>query len=651
MIPDKEPVNNWNGNSSNVNFDFDFLINSEDELLVLHTDAAGIQTTLKLNIDYTINQTGNADGSYITFPILGSSYKTLGDDEKITLMLNIPIAQTSPYGTSAKLNLKSLEFSLDYIVRLIQMVNRKADRSVKVQEGSENTPDDLIESLNQAQINAENSANFAATKAQEANNSAIKAEEQVEIATQNVEKSKNWAIKLDGPVENQEYSSKYNANIAKEKAEICEIKTSELTSNFNQYSYSLLKAVKDGITSLSNVSNALRHTQITNCILEASKNIKLEFDSASGKITLKTGSVLVVPNGTDIFDYITTDIDVSVTDSYSYTGDIMLFAKITDNKVTSIYSEILKKCTSGDTKPTVSEQYHTWYDTKENKVKRTSASGATWQEGYSFPLALLSYNNKIQNIKQIFDYVGFIGNSIFIHKGLKVLISNGRNLNSTLNNTVKTLDDDKIINFASIGSSSTFAVVYIYNNTANYCPASEVYRISTKPAANAAANQIWFDEINNKVYYSAYQAEEWTETTDLAIIATINVTDATINSLIEEQPVELVKRSDTAWIINSIAPDFNNTDNLPTTLDLVQVADLDCYLNLVTGSGVDMTVSACDKNGENEIPLIVADSTVQVALGGISCLLRKGQYFKVAYLAGGKPTSFKKIYTIGGTNV
>ena len=122
MIPDKEPVNTWSGNSSNMTFDFDFLINSEDELLVLHTNKAGVQTALKLNIDYTIHQTGNADGSYIIFPILGSSYKTLGEGEKITLMLDIPIAQNSPYGTSDKLNLKSLEFSLDYIVRLIQMV-------------------------------------------------------------------------------------------------------------------------------------------------------------------------------------------------------------------------------------------------------------------------------------------------------------------------------------------------------------------------------------------------------------------------------------------------------------------------------------------------------------------------------------------------
>ena len=184
MIPDKEPVNTWSGNSSNMTFDFDFLINSEDELLVLHTNKAGVQTALKLNIDYTIHQTGNADGSYIIFPILGSSYKTLGEGEKITLMLDIPIAQNSPYGTSDKLNLKSLEFSLDYIVRLIQMVNRKAERSVKVQEGSSVTPDDLIESLNQAQINANNSAQQAAASASSASYYAVTAAEEAAVAAQ-----------------------------------------------------------------------------------------------------------------------------------------------------------------------------------------------------------------------------------------------------------------------------------------------------------------------------------------------------------------------------------------------------------------------------------------------------------------------------------
>lgn len=276
MIPDKEPVNNWNGNSSNVNFDFDFLINSEDELLVLHTDAAGIQTTLKLNIDYTINQTGNADGSYITFPILGSSYKTLGDDEKITLMLNIPIAQTSPYGTSAKLNLKSLEFSFDYIVRLIQMVNRKADRSVKVQEGSENTPDDLIESLNQAQINAENSANFAAQKAQEAGNSATKSEEQAEIATQKVveiaelhetaiaditEKQSEAVLNIQQELQTAEDSIIESKNIALENIE--STKTSsilEINNSANTTKTDILNQINSGketaISEIQDVSDA-----------------------------------------------------------------------------------------------------------------------------------------------------------------------------------------------------------------------------------------------------------------------------------------------------------------------------------------------------------------------------------------------------------
>ncbi len=402
MIPDKEPVNTWDGNSSNITFDFDFLINSGEELLVLHTDKTGIQNALKLNIDYTIHQTGNADGSYITFPILGSSYKTLAEGEKITLMLNIPIAQTSPYGTSDKLNLKSLEFSLDYIVRLIQMVNRKADRSVKIQEGSSMTPDNLIESIKEAQMNAQNFAKNSEQSAEEAKTSEKQA--------------KNWAIKMDGPVENQEYSSKYNANIAKENADICETKTSELSTNFDKYSRELLKITEDGMNSLSNASNALRNVQITNCILEA-------------------------PNAA----------------------------------------------------------------------------------------------------------ADFSGTTITIKSGLKYLTGSGRNADRTLKNTENTLNGDKTINFAGI-TNSTDAVVYIYNNTAGYCPLSEVYRTSTKPAGNAASNQVWFDAVNNKVYYSAYQSTDWVETTDFIIVAYLTVAGSTINTLTEELPVELVKKSDLKFL-------------------------------------------------------------------------------------------------------
>lgn len=147
MIPDIVPVNNWQGNSYTTEFDFDFLINSESELKVLHTNKNAEQTELKLNVDYSINQIGNKNGSFITFPLQGSEYSVLAENETITLMLNIPIAQTMVFGSSAVLNLSSLEYALDYIVRLIQMLSRRVDRSVKANEGSEIGTDDIVNNL------------------------------------------------------------------------------------------------------------------------------------------------------------------------------------------------------------------------------------------------------------------------------------------------------------------------------------------------------------------------------------------------------------------------------------------------------------------------------------------------------------------------
>ena len=145
----------------------------------------------------------------------------------------------------------------------------------------------------------------------------------------------------------------------------------------------------------------------------------------------------------------------------------------------------------------------------------------------------------------------FSGTTITVKGGLKYLTGSGRNADRTLKNTENTLNDDKTINFSGI-SNSTDAVLYIYNNTAGYCPLSEVYRTSIKPAGNAASNQVWFDTVNNKIYYSGYQSADWVETTDFIIAAKLNVTDSVINSLVEEYPVELVKKTDLINLIHRI---------------------------------------------------------------------------------------------------
>lgn len=161
-VPNIEPVNNYPGNGSNTTFDFDFLINSADELKVLHTSSNSVQAPLTLDVDYTINEIGNENGSYITFPIQGSSYSVLSSEETISLILDLEIEQDTPFGSagsSGNLNLVVLELTFDYIVRLLQLLSRKLERSVKIKEGADVDVEVPIPKANHALVwnDAENS--------------------------------------------------------------------------------------------------------------------------------------------------------------------------------------------------------------------------------------------------------------------------------------------------------------------------------------------------------------------------------------------------------------------------------------------------------------------------------------------------------------
>jgi len=184
MIPDKNPYNNWNGNGSTTTFDFDFYIEDETQLAVYHTNSKGVQTLLKYGTDYSINELQNENGSFINFPLASSTYSVLSENEVISLCLTLPITQENPYSKSSYLNLETLEYSLDYLTRICQIISRQMERSVKTQEGSSQTAEELVQALNDAQVNAAASASEAAASANAANASAIAAGEEATIATQ-----------------------------------------------------------------------------------------------------------------------------------------------------------------------------------------------------------------------------------------------------------------------------------------------------------------------------------------------------------------------------------------------------------------------------------------------------------------------------------
>ena len=159
MIYDISPVNNYRGNNNSTIFDFDFYIDNENQLKVYLYDENNVKFELKNNVDYLIEGVQNENGGYITFPIEGSEYAILNDSQKISLELDLPVSQETQYNNSSLLNLEALEYSFDYLTRLIQILKRKIALCVKVEECSQNSPQELIDMINDASVSAQLNAN------------------------------------------------------------------------------------------------------------------------------------------------------------------------------------------------------------------------------------------------------------------------------------------------------------------------------------------------------------------------------------------------------------------------------------------------------------------------------------------------------------
>lgn len=130
--------NIWSGNSSSVNFDFDFIIDKPSDLIVIKWNTlTNIRKTLVFEKDYLINDFSNQSGSYIVYPVNSYSEK-LSVNEKIILISNREIKQQYPFTSSDHFDMNTFEKALDYIVTLIKQMSYNVGRAIKIPEGSEN---------------------------------------------------------------------------------------------------------------------------------------------------------------------------------------------------------------------------------------------------------------------------------------------------------------------------------------------------------------------------------------------------------------------------------------------------------------------------------------------------------------------------------
>ena len=229
-------------------------------------------------------------------------------------------------------------------------------------------------------------------------------------------------VKMDGKVEDTDYSSKYYAQQSADK--FAEIPA----------------AVDSGLSALSNASNALRTTQITNCITEIPQDIKLEL--ADGVLTLKADSKIYIPNGfeedgvTKKFDEVIIQGDITTQGSIDNSVSRFVYYDLTYNGLLLILNH-----SSGAVPPTASGNV-VFYNINNNTV-RLYTDGSIITADISLPLGVVTSDgvNLAGSINQVFNGFGYIGKTVFALPGIKGLIPNGRNTDGTLNNQEFELDE------------------------------------------------------------------------------------------------------------------------------------------------------------------------------------------------------------------
>lgn len=205
-------------------------------------------------------------------------------------------------------------------------------------------------------------------------------------------------------------------------------------------------------------SNTLAHRHVTNCILEIPQRI--DYTLVDGTLTIKAGSVVIVPYGTTdltsqypngvtflnddlkVYDtqfadgkfFVWAELvnDIGLYFEHSYTGANFLHLSL-GNSQGNIFTMRMSNSYSGTTDTLTETDHHGFYNTNENMMYEYNATGK-YTAIFTLPLFVI-YGNGVQlydRIDQVFNGMGYVGSTVWLDKGVKGLIPNGRNEDGTL---------------------------------------------------------------------------------------------------------------------------------------------------------------------------------------------------------------------------
>ena len=150
---------------------------------------------------------------------------------------------------------------------------------------------------------------------------------------------------------------------------------------------------------------------ITNCLLEIPQRIKLELSADKNTIIVKAGTEVYDGKG----NYFTVEEDLSISTVYSEVAPCFV---------------LLNKSNRGIF---LSYYLDPRFVFNDGEILYTGTDGETYN--CYLPLGLITRNTEgLSTIDQIFNGMGYFGSTIWVDKGVKGLIPNGRNIDGTLNN-------------------------------------------------------------------------------------------------------------------------------------------------------------------------------------------------------------------------
>lgn len=305
-----------------------------------------------------------------------------------------------------------------------------------------------------------------------------------------------------------------------------------------------------------NETDALTTTQITDCIIEKPNRVNVE--CANGTATVKAGSVVIVPYGIEaptlsIGDYLAGNLNnnnFKIVDIQYKNNQLFYWVEvqrdISDNQAGDykIHERTLYVSLSGNTPAAWVNSYSgtdgysgtancAYYFTNQNIIHNYASGTINNTSIISFPIGQVtaSGDDFYANISQVFDGIGYIGNTVFVDKGVKLFSSDGRYEDGTLKNIEYTTPE---LNLASNISTGTYlrTLLYCAKGTGSIVAGVTIYEQNTTPPASSSGYERWFNPGENLWYNHQANETIWQKDTNrLVRIGTFASSSGNITSM------------------------------------------------------------------------------------------------------------------------